>query len=78
MSDVKFCVNCKHHEQAPNVDGNMTDYCRATRYSDMYLVDGTAGMPRNTWCAYERKGYDPYNDCGPEGRFFEPKQQETT
>lgn len=78
MSDVKFCVDCKHHELAPNIDGKMTDYCRATSYSPMYLVNGTAGKPRDTWCGHERMGYDAINDCGPEGQFFEPKQQETT
>lgn len=63
-----FCKDCRH-VITPTLTG--FERCAKTQY-----IDPVSGRQSYIYCSIERR--DGFNQCGPDAKFFEPVNQETT
>ena len=63
-----FCINCKHYR--PQMPQSAPAECGLTGVVD--LVTGTTEYGQ---CADARSITDPDNTCGPDGQYFEAKEE---
>lgn len=66
----KFCVNCKHYRE-----GSLIEMCYHKKNAAVSLVTGKAN-PKNS--ADFLRGTYPgahFEVCGPDGAWFEPREQ---
>lgn len=73
MNEPKFCKDCKHCV----IENGKLEYAKCTAsvkhdFHGDYLVDGVKREPDLWFCATVRKSADA-NDCGLDGKKFEPK-----
>lgn len=68
--EVKICKNCKWYKSFW-LDQSLSK-CRNPKAS-VYGVDPVTGDTNFAFCSVERQNYRPLVNCGPEGRYYEPK-----
>lgn len=77
---IRLCVDCQHFGRSPGTQGTCR---RPAGKPALNLVYGGPkySQPSNEWCELERTPRlrllamteSPFNRCGPEAKFFEPK-----
>lgn len=74
MSDLPFCVDCKHHERLGSGAGS--HWCLRAEITHLSLVTGETEKMGSLLCHHQRVSTNPA-DCGPDARHFQPKGEKS-
>ena len=73
MSSDKFCVDCKYYENLGNeYPSYIRKRCNKKLFEGKNLVTGE-DLFKIMGACYDQRHSDKKEDCGPEGKYFEPK-----
>ena len=73
----KYCVDCKHHKEEVE-EGYCVHQCGAPQNiitEPISIVTGISPPNKQFWsCQAARGKYESYDACGPDAKWFEPKE----